>query len=337
MHKQIILKIIKVVSLLNKKTTLKFESSDVQVALNSDGHINKLPFTATFMLIDSPSDGTPCGADAPVILSMDEAKKSIDTMNLMAIDCEWDDWCPEWCMTGHDPRNKIGVVESAYIDGNEMKMKGIVYANDFPDIAFFIKNATQALGFSMECIADTKMGDDGFEHLENVTFTGVAILFANLAAFEDTYIEQIAAAKKKQKEEVNLTNEEITKLMDGFKAVLAENQKHTDEQLKTMDERMKQLEASKPKKQNGSKSDEFQKQLEAAQEALKEANEKAEQQKLEFEKKLADAEALRKTLENKQGEHKELSAKEIWKDGFKEGLPLMLSKMKDKITQEGHE
>ena len=120
------------------KKELKLSSTDVQVSLTSEQHPNKLKFTATFALIDSPSDGTPYGAEEPVFISMDEAQKSIDSMNLMGIDCTWDEWWPEYCLTGHDTRNKIGVVEKAYIEGKEMKIDGLIYSSDFDDFAFFI-------------------------------------------------------------------------------------------------------------------------------------------------------------------------------------------------------
>ena len=327
MLKITIIKKIKVVKRTNHKT-LKFESSDIQVSLTNDGHINKLPFIATFMQIDSPSDGTPCGADSPIILAMEEAQKCVGTMDLMAVDCVWSDWWPEDCMTGHDSRNKIGVVEKAYIEGNEMKMKGFIYALDFPDIAYFIKNATPALGFSMECIADVETKDDGYEHMTNVTFTGVAILFQNLAAFEDTYIDYLAAAKRKGKEE--LTEQEKREFMASMKELV---ETAVSEKIGALEEK---LEASKaePVVDEAMKAElEKVKAEKAALEAAKkEAEEKAVEEKKALEQKITDLEANRKSSGAKDGKPTNgVDYSHVWDNGYKNGVSLMFAKMKEEV------
>lgn len=330
--------------------TLKFESTSVEVALSSEEkHPNKLPFTATFMLIDSPSDGTPMGADMPVVIDMEEAKNSVSTMDLMAIDCVWDDWMPEYCMTGHDSRNKIGLVEKAYIEGNEMKMKGFIYALDFPDIAFFIKNATSSLGFSMECLSGLDAQDDGYEHMTGVTFTGVAILFQNLAAFESTYIDYLAAAKK---EKEKLTKEEMDALKASLKETIEAGQKEFADKLKDVSERLETLEASKKQKVESDLEAKV-KELEAAKEqaekeaqkaveaAKKEADEKAKAEKEALEQKVADLEAAAKRKSVGAGKSakgfgsSDEDFKGVWDNGFDKGISLMCSKMKEKIEAEG--
>lgn len=329
------------------KTTLKFGSSGVQIALSGEEHINKLPFMATFMIIGSPSDGVPCGADLPVMLDMDEAQKCVNTMDLMAIDCMWSDWFPEDCMTGHDTQNKIGVVEQAYIEGNEMKIKGFVYAMDFPEIAYFIKNATPALGFSMECIASTEEKEDGFEHLSDVTFTGVAILFKNLAAYEDTYIDYLAAAKKK-KEDEKLTKEEMEQLMASVKDTVEASQKQFADKFVDIATKLGELQAGKTVPKAGEdkaaleKLEAEKKQLAdekaALEAAQKDIEEKAKTEKETLEKQVADLQAQRKSASFAAkrtgfGEHND-DFKDVWKNGYKEGIPMAFQKLKD-IVKEG--
>lgn len=308
-----------------------------------------MPFTATFMVIDSPSDGVPFGASDQIIIDKTEAEKSVSSMDLMAVDCVWSDWFPEDCMTGHDSRNKIGLVEKAYIEGNEMKMKGFIYALDFPDIAFFIKNATSSLGFSMECIAGIEKQDDGYEHMTDVTFTGVAILFKNLAAFESTYIDYLAAMKKEKQE---LTKEEMAALQASFKETIEAGQKALADKLTSMEERLDKLEASK--KEEVAKSLEEQltelkaakeqaeakvkEQVEAAkQKVLEEA--KAEKEKLE--QRLADLEAAsqRKSAGNgkdaKAFGNSDDAFSGVWDNGFDKGIKVMCQRMKEKIEAEG--
>lgn len=330
------------------KTTLRFESSDVQIPLSTEEHINKLPFTATFMIIGTPSDGTPCGAEMPIILDMDAAKASVDTMNLMGIDCVWSDWFPEDCMTGHDPRNIIGVVQSAYIEGNEMKMQGIIYSNNFPDIAFFIKNATPSLGFSMECIADIEARDDGYEHMSNVMFTGVAILFKNLAAYESTYIEYLAAAKKK-KEDEKLTKEEMEQLMTSVKETVEASQQQFVDKFKDIEDQLGGLKANAKSTQDDESKAALEK-VEAEKKALEdakaeleaakvEAEKKAAEDKAVLEKKIADLEAQRKSkgfysaAKVGFGGDNDADFKEVWSKGYKKGFPLAFSKLKEQVKE----
>lgn len=313
------------------KQTLKFESSDVQITLSNDGHINKLPFIATFMQIDSPSDGTPCGADFPVVITMDEAKKSVDTMNLMAVDCVWSDWWPEDCLTGHDARNKIGVIEKAYIEGNEMKMQGFIYKEDFPEIAYFIKNATPALGFSMECRADVEE-KDGKDYLTNVMFTGVAILFQRLAAFENTYIDYIAASKRKKEEKI-LTDQEKREFMASIKEVVEETVK---EKVSTLESKIdaKKNEADEGIKAELEKLKAEKADLEAkAKEEKEQLEAQAKEEREKLERKIADLEASRKSNGQKEKEG-ESGYGHVWDNGFDKGLSLMFSKMKEEVEGE---
>lgn len=316
---------------------LKFDSTNVQVELTTEQHPNAMYFTATFARIGTPSDGIPCGADEPVVIDAEEAAKSIKTMNFMGIDCEWNEWWPEYCMTGHDTRNKIGVVRNAYIEGNELKIDGLIYSKDFSDIAFFIKNATPSLGFSMECLASSEIQDDNYEHLHDITFTGVAILFKNLAAYEDTYLDYVASKKKGTNE---LTKEEMEQLMGSFKEAISASQADFE---KKMDERFEAFKASKVGANKVEEmKDELSKlkeELEAAKKAMAEQEQKAKDEleaaKAKFEQEKADLEAQRKS---KAG-HKSLNASkeeihEIWKDGFSKGLPKMFDKMKETMEEQ---
>ena len=316
---------------------LKFDSTNVQVELTTEQHPNAMYFTATFARIGTPSDGTPCGADNPVVIDAEEANESIKTMNFMGIDCEWSEWWPEYCMTGHDTRNKIGVVRNAYIEGSELKIDGLIYSKDFSDIAFFIRNATPSLGFSMECLASSEIQDDNYEHLHDITFTGVAILFKNLAAYEDTYLDYVASKKKGTHE---LTKEEMEQLVGSLKETINASQADFE---KRMDEKFEAFKASKVEEakvdEQNSEIDNLKAKLEAAKKAMDEKEQKAKEEleaaKAKFEQEKADFEAQRKSKPC----HKKLEASkeeihEIWKDGFKEGLPKMLNKMKKNMEEQ---
>ena len=174
------------------------------------------------MFLNTPSDYTPNGVDRPVVLSSDEAEKCASTMNLMGINCDYDPWLfPDELMTAHNRRNKIGVVEKCWVDGDELKFTGIMYKNDFPDIADFIKKTVDSLGFSVEAMFNLREHDDYIE-MADVEFTGVAMLFKNAAAYQNTYIAEIAAKAKGNQME----KQEILQLIDeAIKANIEANAK----------------------------------------------------------------------------------------------------------------
>lgn len=193
-----------------EKRKVQLSASAIQVVLDNQ-HPNSMRFTGTCMFLDEPSDYIPGGVDKPVVLPSDVAKDCASTMDLMGINCDYDPWLfPDEVMMAHDRRNKIGVVEKCWVDGNELKFTGIIYKNDFPDIADFIKKTVDSLGFSVEAIFNIHEYEDHIE-MADVEFTGVAILFKNAAAYQNTYIAEIAAkAKGKQL----MDKQEIMALVD---------------------------------------------------------------------------------------------------------------------------
>lgn len=193
-----------------EKQKVQLSASAIKVILDNQ-HTNSMRFTGTCMFLDEPSDYIPGGVDKPVMLSSEVAEACASTMNLMGINCDYDPWLfPDEVMMAHDRRNKIGVVEKCWVDGNELKFTGIIYKNDFPDVAEFIKKTVDSLGFSVEAIFNIHEFEDHIE-MADVEFTGVAMLFKNAAAYQNTYIAEIAA-KAKGKQLMN--EQEIKALVD---------------------------------------------------------------------------------------------------------------------------
>lgn len=201
---------------MDKKKTLTIRANDTDFSVKTESHSNKMKFTATVMYLDQYSDGVPDGSVwDKILLEKSECEKSLETMNLMGINCVWNKWdSPEWQFYGHDPRNKIGVVENTYIDGNQLKIDGIIYKQDFYDISQFIRNTMDSMGFSIEAsFNDWEETEEGVI-IRDVEFTGVSMLFKNCAAYSDTYIETLSASKKDKEimtqEERNTFMEEVT-------------------------------------------------------------------------------------------------------------------------------
>ena len=210
---------------MKRKTML--ELHDLMFAASPE-RLNWLPFTGTCLFADQPSDGIPSGGvDKPVRFPSAELDKALDSMVDMGVDCEWpnedggDDHdefgrktsCgPEEAFSGHDDRFKIGVVKTSVRKDNEMVISGGLWSNDFSDICDMYRNAKASLGFSVEVYFNIVDQGEYYDAVD-IEFTGVAILFSDLAAFKDTYI----AAKRGGDKE--MTKEEMKELLDAnFKA-----------------------------------------------------------------------------------------------------------------------
>ena len=198
---------------MKRKTML--ELHDLMFAASPE-RLNWLPFTGTCLFADQPSDGIPSGGvDKPVRFPSAELDKALDSMVDMGVDCEWPDefWDgPEEAFSGHDDRFKIGVVKTSVLEGNEMVISGGLWSNDFSDICDMYRNAKASLGFSVEVYFNLVDQGEYYDAVD-IEFTGVAILFSDLAAFKDTYI----AAKRGGDKE--MTKEEMKELLDAnFKA-----------------------------------------------------------------------------------------------------------------------
>ena len=198
---------------MKRKTML--ELHDLMFAASPE-RLNWLPFTGTCLFADQPSDGIPSGGvDKPVRFPSTELDKALDSMVDMGVDCEWPDefWDgPEEAFSGHDDRFKIGVVKTSVLKDNEMVISGGLWSNDFSDICDMYRNAKASLGFSVEVYFNLVDQGEYYDAVD-IEFTGVAILFSDLAAFKDTYI----AAKRGGDKE--MTKEEMKELLDAnFKA-----------------------------------------------------------------------------------------------------------------------
>jgi hypothetical protein len=146
------------------------------------GHPNRVPFEGVLTTVDAPSDKAPSGARGHrVLLTREAAEQALPSLLGMAID-----YRPAW--DGHDSRRKIGVLTEARLAGNNIVVRGYLYARDFPEVAKAIEaQAPHVLGMSYE-IADAKVEDMRAPvwKLTRVTFTGAAILLRDKAAYRST-------------------------------------------------------------------------------------------------------------------------------------------------------
>jgi hypothetical protein len=147
-----------------------------------EGHPNRVPFEGILTTVNTPSDRPPAGARGHrVLLTREAAEQAIPSLLGMAID-----YRPTW--DGHDSRCKIGLLTEANLSGNNLVVRGYLYARDFPDVATALEaRAAHTLGMSYE-IADARVEDMRADiwKLTRVTFTGAAILRRDKAAYRGT-------------------------------------------------------------------------------------------------------------------------------------------------------
>lgn len=162
------------------------------------GHPNRVGFRGVLTVVDAASDRPPAGARGHrVMLTRRAAEAAIPSLLGMGLD-----YAPG--LDRHDVRRKVGVITRAEIVGKRLEVGGFLYGRDFPEIVEEIgrsnrsvrpaqapgKSARPTLGMSYE-IADAQIEDikASVWVLNQVVFTGAAILRREKAAYQGTWIE----------------------------------------------------------------------------------------------------------------------------------------------------
>lgn len=207
---------------------VKLSLSDIQVT-QVPQHPNKMLWTGIVTRVGLPSNAAPCGTGGKLlIISEEAAKNAAPSMVNMPLNCEWPDdiWfgsSPEMAMTGHDTDNIIGTVISAEVIGDSFVCSGIVWKQNFPDVAFMINNAVESLGFSIEANINSSTEDDSAVTVTDITFTGLATLWKKCAAWENTEFQQLVASRIKTKDDVDMNEDQMKALLEAmFSNVKAE-------------------------------------------------------------------------------------------------------------------
>jgi len=231
--------------------------------MTSQKHSNIMYWEGAVTKIGCVSDGIPGGGTVPIVWERTAVEQAIGSLVSMPLNCEWPEDLfsnPAIAFTGHNMRFVIGAVQKVWIDGDYLMCSGIIYKDNFPDVAYMIQNAKDALGFSVECYSKEKqIQDDGYEHVYKVEFTGLTACWQNVAAFKDTFFTQLVACRNKKNnqrvDDNSMTPEEMKALFAEMTKGISEeiskvqasvDQKFTalEEQKKAEDE-AKRLEAEK--------------------------------------------------------------------------------------------
>jgi len=185
-------------------------------------HPNRVPFSGVLTRVDAPSDRAPSGAAGHrVLLPRAVAERALPSLLGMAVD-----YAPG--LRGHDARRKIGVITRAELVEDRLEVGGFLFGKDFPEALREMRARSGRLGMSYE-VTDVRVANPGAEIwvLDQVVFTGAAILERSAAAYQSTSLAASAASKSATRtlpsqspidseSQGEIMNEKIVKTLDAL-------------------------------------------------------------------------------------------------------------------------
>ncbi len=157
-------------------------------------HPNRVGFEGVLTLIDTPSDRAPDGARGHrIVLTREAVEAALPSLLGMAVNFK-DDW------SGHNPRQKAGIITEASIEDNQLRVWGLVYARDFPEMVARAGGedagpGDRPLGMSFEMVGGhVRDMRSKVWRLSRLTFVGAAVLERERAAWRSSSFRILPAA-----------------------------------------------------------------------------------------------------------------------------------------------
>lgn len=144
-------------------------------------HKNRIPFSGTLLYVDQWSEGSPIGTDKRrVYFPRDVAFRALPTLLGMGVNVSED-------FSGHNRRNKCGVITRAGIEKNALVVEGFMYGRDYPEVIERL-GSDERFGMSFEGYGDDNDMKASVSNwvIKTVVFTGATIMLARRAAFKQT-------------------------------------------------------------------------------------------------------------------------------------------------------
>jgi hypothetical protein len=170
-----------------KENTLKLNFPEVD-------HRNFVPFRGIAAYIDKPSERavhlsnfekqTIEDTGAPILFTRAATENALSTLLGMGLCFQ------EGSYQNHAPRSKCGVITEAWIEGNQLLIRGGIYGLDFPDVILEMQSNERLLALC-PMVRDTIVDADSLPKLvslKHFTFTGVALMRVGCTAFDNTKI-----------------------------------------------------------------------------------------------------------------------------------------------------
>lgn len=242
--------------------------------MSAEAH--KMIITGCITQIGKASTGSPCGAQGKrVVFTPESIEACAQSFVGMPLNCTYPEgWCGEGTdlFTNHG-RVNIGYIREVHAEGENLMAELVVWKEKFPDEAYMILNGVDALGFSVEWYAMKTHEDEELVYMDEFEGCGCAILWQNCAAFGDTFIERLAAAKEQNRSDVEMTKEEMKELMAEFQAGV---ESAMAEKLKEIADAQAEIKASLESKANAEDVEGIKAEIEAAKSATEEVQGKVE-------------------------------------------------------------
>lgn len=190
----------------------------------------KMIITGCVAKIGEASTGAPCGAmGRKVVFTEESIAKCGKTFEGMPLNCTfpepYTDYSYEGVFTGHGDTN-IGFLRKVKAKGNDLIAEMVIWKDKFPEQANLFVYAMDALGFSCEwyntATHDEVVGKETYTYIDEFEGAGCAILWKDAAAFNQTFIEKLAASKEQERNDDSMTNEEKQELIKEMVSAMSE-------------------------------------------------------------------------------------------------------------------
>lgn len=156
------------------------------------GHPNKMMLKGILVRLDEPSTKPPNGSEGHrILVPSSVAQKRLKTLIGMGLN-----YSPN--LDTHAQRRKVGSIQRAWIDANDLWIEAIVWKHDFPEAEKDLKQ--QGLGMSME-IGDVQVADTDAPvwKLTDFCFLGATVLWKKSAAYYKTHAIAAKASEQRSK------------------------------------------------------------------------------------------------------------------------------------------
>lgn len=160
-------------------------------AISASEHPNELKFSGILVRLDEASTKAPNGSNGHrILIPKALAERKVKTLIGMGVNYATD-------LDKHQPTRKVGVIKKAWIEGNAIKVSGVIWKKDFPDAEKDLKQRDLGMSFEASDI-DVVDAKADIWTLSDLCFTGAAILYKASAAYFKTEALAASAAMSAQ-------------------------------------------------------------------------------------------------------------------------------------------
>ena len=159
--------------------------------MTQTAHPNRRKIEGVLTRLDQPSDKAPEGSRGHrVIITTAAAEEALETLIGMPVGFGN-------CWTIHNYRQRCGVVTSAKIEGNELRVCMDLWVQDFPEVEEIIAQGKLGMSYELDHAHVVNMTSPVWT-IHRVTFRGAAILLADKAAYSSTRVWLAAGASEEE-------------------------------------------------------------------------------------------------------------------------------------------